>query len=133
MYAWARIHTPDAHNHPRGGTTVSYPRGTTCISMLTYMYTAPPPLLPPPLSLPPTSLLPSSSLPLTSFSPPSFLGEGNPHHYFVASQDRDLRNKLREIPGMHVVISFQSLPQFNINHIYMLRTFVLHIGIKRMF
>lgn len=33
-------------------------------------------------------------------------GEGNPHHYFVASQDRELRNQLREIPGMCVVASF---------------------------
>ena len=46
---------------------VSYPGGTTGISILTYMYTVPSfPLLPPPLSLLSPSLLLSSSLPLTS-------------------------------------------------------------------
>lgn len=27
-------------------------------------------------------------------------GEGNPHHYFVASQDPELKRKLKRMPGV---------------------------------
>ena len=30
-------------------------------------------------------------------------GEDNPHHYFVATQDVELRRKLRRIPGIRVM------------------------------
>ncbi len=35
-----------------------------------------------------------------------FIGESNPHHYFVASQDPELRGKLRRVPGvplLHII------------------------------
>lgn len=38
----------------------------------------------------------------------SLVGEKNPEHYFVATQDSDLREKLREIPGVPVIYGLKN-------------------------
>lgn len=38
----------------------------------------------------------------------SLIGEKNPEHFFVATQDSDLRAKLREVPGVPVIYGLKS-------------------------
>uniref|UniRef100_A0A0D9VFU2 UTP23 sensor motif region domain-containing protein n=1 Tax=Leersia perrieri TaxID=77586 RepID=A0A0D9VFU2_9ORYZ len=38
----------------------------------------------------------------------SLIGERNPEHFFVATQDSDLRAKLREVPGVPVIYGLKS-------------------------
>lgn len=38
----------------------------------------------------------------------SLIGDKNPEHYFVATQDADLREKLREIPGVPVIYGLKN-------------------------
>lgn len=38
----------------------------------------------------------------------SLLGDKNPEHYFVATQDSDLRAKLREVPGVPVIYGLKN-------------------------
>ncbi|KAL5212566.1 hypothetical protein ABZP36_023413 [Zizania latifolia] len=38
----------------------------------------------------------------------SLIGEKNPEHFFVATQDADLRAKLREVPGVPVIYGLKS-------------------------
>ncbi|CAM0912503.1 unnamed protein product [Alopecurus aequalis] len=38
----------------------------------------------------------------------SLIGDKNPEHYFVATQDSDLREKLREVPGVPVIYGLKN-------------------------
>ena len=43
---------------------------------------------------------------LLQYPPLTISGEENPHHYLVASQDPEMRRKLRRVPGiplMHII------------------------------